>query len=163
MVNLFLAPIKNMSTSQRIEKAIDRLRQRYGASGGQSTEPQIIAIRNGPKVIFNSASLKSFNEDLNTLEIFAYAHDEVEKLPGQLLLDVANRLPGVLKRRYLDCLEQRRLNLNRPGFESLRKFVVRKLNVMTSDYAQTFFKADEKEKSRDLGELVVQFVPGKLL
>ena len=98
MVNLFLASIKNMSMSQRIEKAIDRLRQRYGASGGQSTEPQIIAIRNGPKVIFNSASLKSFNENLNTLEIFAYVHDEVDKLPGQLLLDVANRLPGVLKR-----------------------------------------------------------------
>ena len=34
--------------------------------------------------------------------------------------------------------------------------------IMTSDYAQTFFKADEKEKSRDLGELVVQFVSGKL-
>ena len=33
MVNLFLGPMKNMSTSQRIEKAIDRLRQRYGVSG----------------------------------------------------------------------------------------------------------------------------------
>ena len=78
-----------MSTSQRIEKAIDRLRQRYGVSGGLTTEPQIIAIRNGPKVIFNATSLKSFNEDLNTLEVFAYAHDEVEKLSGQLMLDVA--------------------------------------------------------------------------
>ena len=63
MVNLFLAPIKNMSTSQRIEKAIDRLRQEYGVSGGLITESQIIAIRNGPKVIFNATSLKSFNED----------------------------------------------------------------------------------------------------
>ena len=151
MVNLFLAPTKNMPTSLRIEKAIDRLGQRYGAFGGLTTEPLIIAIRNGPKVIFNSASLKSFIEDLNTLEVFAYAHDEVEKLFGHLLLDVANRLPGVLKRRYLDCLEQRGLNLNRPGFESLRKFVLRELNVMASDYAQTFFKADEKEKSRDVG------------
>ena len=35
MVNLFLGPMKNMSTSQRIEKAIDRLRQRYGLSGGR--------------------------------------------------------------------------------------------------------------------------------
>ena len=76
----------------------------------------------------------------------------MEKLSEQLLLDVANRLPGVLKRRYLDCFEQRGLNLNRPGFESLRKFVLRELNVMTSDYAQTFFKADEKEKSCDSGE-----------
>ena len=59
MVNLFLAPMKNMSTSQRFEKAIDRLRQRYGVSGRLTTEPQIIAIRNGPRVIFNSTSLKS--------------------------------------------------------------------------------------------------------
>ena len=59
MVNLFLAPMKNMSTSPGIKKAIDRLGQRYGASGGLTTEPQIIAIRNGPKVIFKSASLKS--------------------------------------------------------------------------------------------------------
>ena len=71
----------------------------------------------------------------------------MEKLSGQLLLDVANCLPGVLKRRYLDCLEQRGLNVNRPGFESLRKFVLRELNVMTSDYAQTFFKADETKVS----------------
>ena len=38
----------------------------------------------------------SFNEDLNTLEVFAYAHVlreyKVEKLSGQLLLDVASRL-----------------------------------------------------------------------
>ena len=120
-------------------------------SDGPTTEPQIIAIHNGPKVIFNSTSLKSFNEDLNSLEVFAYVHDEVEKLSGQLLLDVANRLPGALKRQYLDCLEQRGLNLNRPGFESLRKFVLRELNVMAPDYAQTFFKADEKEKSCDAG------------
>ena len=63
MVNLFLAPMKNMSTSQRIEKAIDRLHQRYGVFGGLTTKPQIIAIRNDPKVISNSVSLKSFNED----------------------------------------------------------------------------------------------------
>ena len=33
MVNLFCAPMKSMSTSIRIEKALDRLRQRYGVSG----------------------------------------------------------------------------------------------------------------------------------
>ena len=151
MDNLFLDPMENMSTLQRIEKAVDRLGQRYGVSGGLTSEPQIIAIRNGPKVIFNATSLKSFNEDLNTLEVFAYAHDEVEKLSGQLLLDVANRLPGVLKRWYLDYLDQKGLNLNRPGFESLRNFVLQELNAMTSDYAQTFFKTDEKGKSRDSG------------
>ena len=43
------------------------------------------------------------------------------------------------------------MNLNRPGFEFLRNFVLWKLNVMMSDYAQTFFKTDKKEKSRDSG------------
>jgi len=42
--------------------------------------------------------------------------------------------------------------MNRPGFESLRELVMRKLNVMTSDYAQAFFKQDNKEKSRDNGK-----------
>ena len=148
MVNLFLAPMKSLSTSERIEKALDRLRQRYGVSGGLTTEPEIIDIRHGSKVVFNVSSLKSFNEDLNTLEVFAYAHDEVEKLSGQLLLDVASRLPGVLKRRYLDYLARMKLSLNRPGFDSLRNFIVHELSVMTSDYAQTFFKHDEKDTSK---------------
>ena len=155
MVNLFLAPMKNMSTSQQIEKAIDHLRQRYGVSGGLTTEPQIIAIRNGSKVIFNATSLKSFHEDLNTLEVFAYTHDEVEKLSGQLLQDVANRLPGVLKRWYLDCLDQRGLNLNRPGFESLRNFVVRELNVMTSIMVKHFLKLTKRKSHLTREELVV--------
>ena len=68
---------------------------------------------------FTSALLKSFNENLNTMGVFAYAHDEMEKLSGQLLLDVANRPPGVLKRRYLDCLSQEGVSLNKPGFELL--------------------------------------------
>ena len=118
MVNLFCAPMKNMSTAQRIEKALDRLRQRYGISGGFSSEPKVRAVRHGPKVSFNATSLKSFNEDLNTLEVFAYAHDEVEKLSGQLLLDTASRLPNILKRRYLDYLDKMQLNLSQPGFES---------------------------------------------
>ena len=41
--------------------------------------------------------------------------------------------------------------MNRPGFESLRKFVAEELSVMTSDYAQTFFKSDDKEKLRESG------------
>ena len=149
MVNLFCVPMKNMSTSRRIEKALDRLRQRYGVSGGLTSEPKVMAVRNGPKVSFTSTSLKLFNEDLNTLEVFAYAHDEVEKLSGQLLIDTANRLPSLLKRRYLDYLNKRNLNLNSPGFDSLRDFVVHELNTMTSDYAQAFFKSDEKDGSRE--------------
>ena len=108
-----------------------------------------MAVRNGPKVSFTSTSLKLFNEDLNIVEVFAYAHDEVEKLSGQLLIDTANRLPSLLKRRYLDYLNKRNLNLNSPGFDSLRDFVVHELNTMTSDYAQAFFKSDEKDGSRE--------------
>ena len=148
MVNLFCAPMKSMSTSVRIEKALDRLRQRYGVSGGLTSEPKVRAIRHGAKVAFNSSSLKMYNEDLNTLEVFAYAHDEVEKLSGQLLLDTAARLPNTLKRRYLDFLDKKGLNLSRPGFESLRSFVVHEIDMMTSDYAQAFFK-DEKDSSRE--------------
>ena len=147
MVNLFFAPMRNMSTSRRIERALDRLRQRYGVSGGLTSEPKIAKIRTGPKVSMSIASLKAFNKDLNTLEVYAHAHDELDKLSGQLMLDTANRLPGVLKRRYLDYLDKKNINLNQPGFESLREFVVHELNLMTSDYAQSFFKSDDKDRA----------------
>ena len=88
-------------------------------SGGFTSEPNIIAIRNGPKGSFDLNSLKMFNENLNTLEIFVFAYDEAEKLSGQLLLDTASRLPTLLKRRYLDFLDRKGLNLSRPGFDSL--------------------------------------------
>ena len=149
MVNLFVAPMKSLSISQRIEMAL--LRQRYGVPDGLTTEPKIIAIRSGCVISFNVASLKQFNEDLNTLEVFAYAHDEFQKLSGQLLLDVANRLPGTLKRRYLDYLARWNLDLNHPGFDSLREFILHELSVMSSDYAQTFFRSEEKDKPRDSG------------
>ena len=38
-----------------------------------------------------------------------------------------------------------RIDLNQPSFESLRSFVVHEIQVMTSDYAQAFFKSDEHE------------------
>ena len=136
MVNLFFAPMKSLSTSQRIEKALDRLCQRYGVPSGLTSEPKIIEIRNEPKVTLNSTSLKNFNEELNTLKVFAYAHDEIDKLSGQLLLDVANRLPVLLKRRYMDYLIKIGSDLNRPKFDTLRKFVAGELNVSTFDYAK---------------------------
>ena len=105
MVNLFCAPLKNMTTTQRTEKTLDRLRQRYGVPGGLISETKVKAVRYGPKVAFTSASLRMFGEDSNTLEVFAYALDEVNKLSGQLLLDTASRLPNILKRRYLDYLK----------------------------------------------------------
>jgi len=145
MLNLFFAPMKSLSTSEHIEKALDMLRQRYGVPTSLTSKPKVIDIRNGPKISFNSASLKSFNEELNTFEVFACAHDEVRKLSGQLLLDVSNRLPNFLKKRYLDYLTRVGSDLNHPKFETLRKFVTHKLGVLTSDYAQTFFKSDDKE------------------
>ena len=144
MVNLFCAPMKSMTTAQRIEKALDRLPQRYCVSSGLTSEPKVIAIRHGAKVNFTTSSLKMYNEDLNTLEVFAYAHDEYNKLSGELLLDTANRLPSALKRRYLDFLDKNGISLNQPSFESLRKFVVHEINVTTSDYALAFFKSEEK-------------------
>ena len=65
------------------------------------------------------------------------------------MLDTANRLPSALKRRYLDFLDKNGISLNQPSFESLRKFVVHEINVTTSDYAQAFFKSEDKEKSRE--------------
>ena len=54
MVNLFCTPMKSMTTAQRIEKALDRLRQRYGVSSGLTSEPRVIAIRHGAKVNFTA-------------------------------------------------------------------------------------------------------------
>ena len=147
MVNLFCAPLKDMTISQRIEKALDRLRQRYGVPDGLVSDPKVKAVRYDRKVAFTSASLGMFGEDLNTLEVFAYAHNEVQKLSGQLLFDTASRLPNLLKRRYLDYLDKRNLNMSEPGFESLREFVVHEIKMMTSECAQAFFKQDEKDGS----------------
>ena len=85
---------RGVSTSKRIKMVLDRLRQRYGVFGGFVTEPKIIEICNRPATTFRLYSFKQFNEDLNMLEIFAYAQYEYEKLSGQLLLNVAG-----------DCLE----------------------------------------------------------
>ena len=148
MVHLFCAPMKSMTTAQRIEKAFDRLSQRYGVSSSL-TSGQVIAIRHGAKVNSSASSLKMYNEDLNTLEVFAYAHDEYNKLSGQLLLDTANHLPSALKQQYLDFLGKNGISMNQPSFESLRKFVVHEINVITSDYAQAFFKSEDKKKSRE--------------
>ena len=144
MVNLFFGPMRGLSTSERVEKALEQLSERYGVPGGLTAEPAIVDIRNGSRVLHNVVSLKKFREDLNTLEVFAYAHNEIEKLSGQLLLDVANRLPGVLKQRYLDYLNHLGLDLNKPGFDSLRNFVGHELKIMISEYAETFFKQNEK-------------------
>ena len=152
MVNLFFAPFKNMTTQQRIDRALERLRQRYVVPSGFVSEPKVAEVRNSSEVTHTVSSLKSFYEDLITLEVFAYGHNQVEKLSGQLLLDIANRLPVNLKRRYLDELDKSLLDLNQPsfdGFELLRKFVAHKIKLMTSDYAQALFKTEEKDKSRE--------------
>ena len=78
---------------------------------------------------------------------------------------MANRLPGLLKRRYLDYLTKIGSDLNRPKFDMLRKFVAGELSVSTSDFAQTFFKSEEKDKDQKGGERVVpsRFAFGKWL
>ena len=47
------------------------------------------------------------------------------------------------------------LDLNHPGFDSLREFITHELSVVTSHYAQTFFKNDEKDKPRILKVCVI--------
>ena len=64
IINLFFAPFKSMTTEQRIDRALDRLRQRYGVSGGFLSEPMVLEIRKGSKVTHIITLLKSFNEDL---------------------------------------------------------------------------------------------------
>ena len=61
-------------------------------SGDLTSETEIMAIRHGVKASLNAKSIKLYNENLNTLEVYAYAHDEYEKLYGQLLLDTAKRI-----------------------------------------------------------------------
>ena len=90
-----------MTTAQRIDKALSRLRQRYRVAGGLTSKPKIKSTCHGPEVGQNSASLKLFNEDLNTLEALAYTYNEYEKLSGQFLLDTANRVPNNLKNSIL--------------------------------------------------------------
>ena len=157
-INLFLASMKSISTSERIEKALGCLRQRCGVSGGLTVEPLIVEIRNQAEIGYNASSLKAYNEHFNTLGMFAYAHDEVGKLGGQLLMDVANHLPGVLGRRYLDYLSQHGIDLNCTGFDSLRKFVAHELRLMSSDYAQTFLNLTINHVIPLLGAIPLTFV-----
>ena len=51
-------------------------------------------------------------------------------------------------------LQANRISGNRPGFDSLREFIAHELSVMTSDYAQSFFKNDQTEKSREHGAAI---------
>ena len=39
MVNFFIVPMRSTSMAQQFKKALDYLRQRYGVSGGLTTEP----------------------------------------------------------------------------------------------------------------------------
>ena len=56
--------MKNLSTSELVEKAIARLRERYGVLGGLITEPEIVRISTESKVVHTVALLKAFNEDM---------------------------------------------------------------------------------------------------
>ena len=56
---------------------------------------RVIVVHLGAEVNFTASSLKMYNENLNTLEVFGYAHGEYNKLSGQILLDTANHLPSL--------------------------------------------------------------------
>ena len=86
------------------------------------------------------------------MEVFAYAHNEIDKVSGKLLVDEANRLSVLLKRQYRDYLTKIASDLNSPRFDMLRKFVAGELSVSTSDYAQFFFKSEEKDEGQKRGE-----------
>ena len=75
----------------------------------------------------------------------------MDKLSGQLLIDTASRLPNLLKRRYLDYLNKKGLNMSRPGFDSLQDFVAHEIDMMPSEYAQAFFKSNKKEQAQFSG------------
>ena len=47
------------------------------------------------------------------------------------IFNIANRLPGVLKRCYFDFLDKRGLNRSHPGFESLQEFVAHDIKMKT--------------------------------
>ena len=49
MVNQFCAAMKSMTTAQRIKKALDGLRQRYGASSGLTPKHRVILYGLVPK------------------------------------------------------------------------------------------------------------------
>ena len=60
IVNLFFAAMKNVITSQRIERVLDYLRQRYGFSNGLTAETEIAKIRCLHGAAISVASLKVF-------------------------------------------------------------------------------------------------------
>ena len=60
MVNLFFGPMRGLSTSERVEKAFERLSESYGVPGGLTAEPAIADICNGSHVLHNVVSFKKF-------------------------------------------------------------------------------------------------------
>ena len=43
--------------------------------------------------------------------------------------------------------------MNQPEFETLRKFIVYELNMMISDYAQSFFESNHKDRASGFGNV----------
>ena len=68
-----------------------------------------------------------------------------------LLIGYQVLLKAPKRRCSIDYLTRLNLDLNHPGFDSLREFVSHELSVMPSDYAQMFFGSGEKDKPRDCG------------
>ena len=99
--------------------------------------------------------------------MFANAHGEAKKFQINcfLALDTENRLPVLLKWRYINYFDKKDLNLSRLWFDSLRDFVVYEIKLMTLDCAQAIFKSyyadkEAQSSSRSKGYRVHQVTVG---
>ena len=58
-----------MTMSQRNEKTLARLKEKYDVLSRLTSEPKVMKICHGSMILFNAASFKAFNEKLNLLEV----------------------------------------------------------------------------------------------
>lgn len=137
-------PMPGLSEDQRIEKAIARLRLRFGAINGFLSERKIQDIRRSPKIAnLNVASLKAFQEQLDLCEVYARAHGQMSKLDGKLVFEMTSKLPVYAKRKYLEFVREQGFDADEPTFDSLCEFIGREQNTMTSDLAFHLFETGD--------------------
>ena len=118
----------------KISMAFDRLSQRFGVRGGFVNEPEIRQIKNGPKMISNSAAAwKTFKDELTQCFVFAQSYKKPELLEGRLVVDLSRRLPTYAKQRFLDFLSDRFGSTVDPTFVSLLEFVEHEEDSKSSD------------------------------
>ena len=132
----------------KVNMALNRLRQRFGISGGFLNEPSG-KIRNVPKMTDTSVDAwRLFKDELTQCFVFAHSYKQLSQLEGRFVVDLARRLPTYAKQRFLDFLNDRFGYTSDPTFDSLMEFVVR----------------EEKSKGSDLGvQLMAEDKVGSLV